>query len=78
MKFSHVEEFAQFGLAGLVILALFFVLYQLINGAMKRYDSVMSEHRSERKEWRESEDKRSERMDRTLNELTASIRRIDK
>jgi len=47
------STFAEFGLAGLVILCLFALLAFVIKSGRAREDKLMSEHRGERKEWRQ-------------------------
>lgn len=55
-------DWAQFGLSGLVIAAMFVTLF-----------FVVRMHRDERKEWREDSNKRAEKTDDVIKEFTTAI-----
>ena len=63
MPIETSGDWAQFGIAGLVIFALFASLWKMLG-----------EHRAERNEWRQSAEKREEKTERALTELTRVIR----
>jgi hypothetical protein len=63
-------EWGQFGLAGLTIGALFWLVWHL----GKRYDAQAKLHRDERKEWRDDANARHADMARALDGLTDAIR----
>lgn len=73
MNITNVGEWAQFGLGGLVIAALFALLWKIVHGALGRFDTVMSEHRKERDEWRRSSEQRDDKLERALHELSRSL-----
>lgn len=64
------SDWAQFGLAGVVIAAQFWFLWSY----GKRQDEIAAAHREERREWRESEEKRSDRLATALDSLTEALR----
>lgn len=64
------SDWAQFGLAGVVIAALFW----LVVSYGKRQDVQEAAHRDERREWRESEERRTEKLEAALNALTEALR----
>lgn len=59
---SKTANWAEFGLAGLVILALFGVIFYLMN-----------EHKGERKEWKQDIGKMSENQVSAISKLTESL-----
>ena len=80
------EQFAEYGLQGLVIAGLFFALKNLFTIGLEKIDVVMErsaedfrrlqdEHREERTEWRMSDQKRHEETNQTIVGLTAAIDR---
>jgi hypothetical protein len=61
---STISAFAQFGLAGLVILALFYLVFTFINSQKQLHDSFVAQiqkqsesHANERKQWIETFEK---------------------
>ena len=71
-----IEQWSQFGLAGLVIFALFTTLFVIVRWLIAHIDKQAVEHRSERAEWRSSSEKTNENITRTVDELSKSIRDI--
>lgn len=78
------EILADYGLAGLVIAGLFFTLKNLITIGLEKLEvltaryaedfrRIQDEHRNERTEWRESEERRHEKLDSTIIGLTNAI-----
>lgn len=64
---TAVDAFAQFGLAGLVILALFYLVLTFMNSQKQLHDSFITQiqkqseaHADERKQWLEVSEKTSE------------------
>lgn len=64
---TTISAFAQFGLAGLVILALFYLIFKFLSGVKELHDSFIAQiqkqselHASERKQWLEVSEKTSE------------------
>ncbi|MEO1530279.1 MAG: hypothetical protein AAFX06_33220 [Planctomycetota bacterium] len=55
---TDVSPWAQFGLAGLVIAALFGVLGLIVKWAVGHITSQATTHREERAEWRASDERR--------------------
>lgn len=70
-----VKLFAEYGVLGLVVLALFAFIFF----AAKNYQELMrqmhKDHKEERKEWRESFDDRSEELNRSLQDLIREVTR---
>ena len=71
---AEVSPWAQFGILGAVVGSLFGVVMYLLNGHKTERKEQDDLHRSERGEWRQSEEKRSERMEGVVKELTDAIR----
>lgn len=64
---TTISAFAQFGLAGLVILALFYLVFTFLSGIKTLNDSFVAQiqkqselHAAERKQWLEVSEKTSE------------------
>jgi len=64
---TTIGAFAQFGLAGLVILALFYLIFAFLNGQKTLHDSFILQiqkqselHANERKQWLEVSEKNTE------------------
>lgn len=72
------QTWSQFGLSGLVIGALFFILWRVATGALSRFDTVINDHRQERKEWRESAERRDGNLEKALQEVAREIREVNK
>jgi len=62
-------EWGQFGLGGVVIGALFWLIWTM----GKRTDAQLERHGKERTEWRESQEKRDSDMSAALQGLTEAI-----
>ncbi len=67
MDMSQIAS--DFGLAGLVIASLFYLIHKFIEDMR----AVRAEHKDERTEWRVSQEHRDERMDQTITGLTIAI-----
>ena len=79
------DTWAQFGLAGLVIFALFTALVTIVIFTIKRLDKIdkrntdayltqSSEHRTERREWREGSNRQADRFENALNNIAIGMR----
>jgi hypothetical protein len=66
----ELSDFTEYGLAGLVIAALLY----LINKYIEDTKVMRKEHREERKEWNESQEKRDEKLERAITGLEAAFR----
>ena len=73
---SQIEQWKEFGLAGLVILALFTALGVIVRWLISHIDKQAESHREERGEWREANEKTSDKFELTVKELTTVIREI--
>ena len=62
-------EWGQFGLGGVVIGALFWLIWTM----GKRTDAQLERHGKERTEWRESQERRESDITTALQELTQAI-----
>ena len=73
---GEMTEWAQHGLAGLVIFALFGLIAYLLVGfrAERKDDSEM--HRTERAEWHMRIDSNQARSDKVCSELTMAIKEL--
>ncbi len=71
---GNPEIWSQFGLAGLVIFALFGLVVLLVYKNMDAIKSQASEHKSERREWRESNGRQADRFENAVNNLVAGLR----
>jgi hypothetical protein len=73
-----INSWAQFGLAGLVIFALFSVLVIIVKWLVAHIDKQAEEHRKERTEWSDKDDKKStefrQTIDTTVDKFTNTIR----
>ena len=67
------KVFEQYGLAGIVIGVLFFILWRMLIWVMAFVREIKNEHNEERKVWHEMDVMRA----RALDELVAAIRRHD-
>lgn len=66
-------SWAEYGLAGMVILAQFTVLGLLIRWAIQHIDKVHESHRGERDLWREAMQSNADRMVASIDKLTDRI-----
>lgn len=76
---TTISAFAQFGLAGLVILALFYLVFTHLNGMKALHDSFIAQiqkqselHASERKQWYEV----TERNNEVIRVFTSKLEQI--
>lgn len=83
--FADAEIWSQFGLAGLVIFALFSALVSIVLYTIKKLDKIdernikaslylSKEHKEERDEWRNSNSKQADRFENAVNLLSISIK----
>jgi hypothetical protein len=75
-------DWTQFGLGGAAIAALFYfanrtllMLTKMDERSAEREKRSAEVHKSERDEWRAEESRRTERLARALDELTAALRK---
>ena len=77
---ADVNPWAQFGLAGLVIGALFFVLVLIVKWLVSHIDKQAETHKQERADWTSSTDKKSEEFRQTtekvVDQFTTTIKEI--
>lgn len=73
---TDVEPWKEFGLAGLVIFALFCTLFVIVRWLITYTDNLSKAHREERKEWRESNEKSNDKFETVAKELTTAIREL--
>ncbi len=82
--FESVELWAQFGLAGLVIFALFFLLYQGVKIVTAKFEAINAAnnevistittlHANERKEWRDESSKHNDKLAMALDGLSKNV-----
>ncbi len=78
---GNPEIWSQFGLAGLVIFALFglvvFFIYRLDQIDKRGVEAIKeqsSEHRTERREWREGSNRQLDRFENALNNIAVGLR----
>ncbi len=80
MEEKIIVQFAEYGLAGLIILALFFVLWTAGKHFLKFVNKMHEDHLEERKTWSEtfkqqidSSNEQHEKLNETLRELVREI-----
>lgn len=82
---GNANLWAKFGIEGLVIFALFMVLIFCVWLTIRRFDKVdernlkasqrlLDQHREERKEWRESNDKQIDKFEQAITRLADGIK----
>lgn len=80
MEGPALAPWAEFGLAGLMIGALFFTLILIVKWMIRQTEAMAETHREERREWRDSarEERRdtSDKMAATVGELTRAIQEL--
>jgi hypothetical protein len=87
--FKTAEKWAEFGLSGVVISALFFVIWRLVTEAREHSEklqemhhrqtaSLLREHREERAEWLESAERRDDKLGQAINNLTNSFHNLNR
>ena len=74
-KGIHWQEL---GIVGVVIAALFGVLYYQLRESAKERKETRDCHREERTEWREGHKDFSERLEASVNKLTDAIHELSK
>lgn len=71
---------AEFGLAGMVILALIVGLIFIVRGMVEQFtdslDKINSDHKEERKEWRQEAERRGGKTDSVIKELTHAVLKL--
>ena len=84
-KIGDASLWSQFGLAGLVIFALFAILVTVVWFTVKRFDAIDERstehskdihmmHKEEREEWRQSSSKQLDKFEHAISRLADSIR----
>lgn len=68
---------AQFGLAGLVIGALFAVLWHFMKQHREEREKTSESHRDERREWRAEATSREERLQEIFKSFTEAVLEAD-
>lgn len=68
------SPWAEFGLTGLVIGALFAAIVVIVRGGLIHVDKIHTSHREERKEWRDDIAARQAQTDNVIKDLTSAIR----
>ena len=63
----------EFGIAGLVIGALFYTLFRLVQHQKDERTETRDLHREERKEWKEEANQREENLGTILSDLETTI-----
>jgi len=71
---TNLTPWQQFGLAGLVIGALFCLVGWLIHANSKERKETRDDHREERKEWIEASNRNTDKVETVIKELTVAIR----
>lgn len=67
--------FNQHGLPGLVIFLLFGALFWSIYWYSKNNEKTSTEHRSERQEWRESNERQTDKLEGAIKEISSALSR---
>lgn len=70
---SFWTKLSEYGLAGIVIAILFFILWRILIWVMKWVDKQEEQHRAERILWKETQDKNNQ----VLDKLCSTISRHD-
>lgn len=81
-----IDPWAQFGLAGAVIGALFLVLWKIVKYGTDKYDvldkrhtesieKMVAGHRDERKEWRDHSEQSTARLEAAFKDVTNRLER---
>ncbi len=74
MAIAQLSEWKEFGLAGIVIGALFVILGVIVRWLVAHIDKQATEHRTERSEWRTSSEAQLARSDEMAREFTSTLR----
>lgn len=75
VKNIHWQEL---GIAGVVIAALFGVIWFLLKQASEERKDTRDCHREERSEWREHHKEHSERLEKAVDKLADAVRDLSK
>lgn len=59
----------QWGIAGVVIGILFFILWRMLIWVMKWVDKQAEQHQQERREWKATQDKNNQTLDRIISSI---------
>lgn len=73
---SSISKWAEFGLAGLVIFALFVALFFIVKWLISHIDKQAEAHREERKEWRDQTTAVSDKINASVDQLNDSIKEL--
>lgn len=82
MSLVDIDVWAQFGLAGLVILTLFAFLWKVSDKLFSRFDASLEGHAAERKDWYKGleerdgrQARRDETLERAMRDISSELRR---
>lgn len=73
---TDISPWSQFGLAGLVIGALFFALLVIIRWMVAHIDKTNERHAMERAEWRQAGDKMVDRIEHAMVAINEAIKEL--
>lgn len=72
---KQAATWAEYGLAGLVILALFLLVFWLVHANGKERAETRDAHSSERKEWHASSAQQAERLEKAFEKVSDAIQK---
>ena len=73
---SNVAPWAEHGILGLVIGALFVALFAIVKWLIGHIDNQSEKHREERREWRESAERITKDVEASSNTLSEGIKEL--
>ena len=73
---SNVAPWAEHGILGLVIGALFVALFAIVKWLIGHIDHQSEKHREERREWRESAERITKDVEASSNTLSEGIKEL--
>lgn len=73
---ENVSHWAEFGLAGLVIAALFGALFVIVKWLIAHIDKQAETHRAERHEWQAQSGAVAERVEKATEEISQGIKEL--
>lgn len=71
---NEVSPWAEYGLVGLVLFALFSLLVWVVRGIVAHLDTAEARHRDERREWKREADTREEKLRFVVDKLADAVR----
>lgn len=78
MNPGSAAEWGQFGLAGLVIFALFVALIVIVKWLVTHIDKKDEHHKEERNEWKATVVTSNDKIEGALHELSSSLREMSR